>query len=67
MKCHGVFKNLLITLKNIKKSGQSIAEYIILTAVVCTLVLLFTNTTYFKSIQKSCEDAFDRSVGEILQ
>ena len=67
MESHGVFANLLMTFKNIKRSGQSIAEYIILTAVVCTAVLLFTNTTYFKSIQKSCEDAFDRSVGEILQ
>ena len=67
MKCHGVFKNLLITLKNIKKSGQSIAEYIILTAVVCTLVLLFTNKPYFQSIQNSCETAFERSVGEILR
>ena len=59
--------NLLITLKNIKRSGQSIAEYIILTAVVCTAVLLFTKSTYFTGIQKSCEDAFNRSVGEILQ
>ena len=59
--------NLLITFKNIKKSGQSIAEYIILTAVVCTAVLLFTNSPYFKSIQASCEGAFNRSVGEILQ
>ena len=67
MESHGVFANLLMTFKNIKRSGQSIAEYIILTALVCTAVLLFTNKPYFQSIQNSCETAFERSVGEILR
>ena len=59
--------NLLITFKNIKRSGQSIAEYIILTAVVCTAVFLFTTTPYFTGIKDSSEKAFNQWVEAILK
>jgi hypothetical protein len=48
-------------------SGQAIFEYFILTAVVVAAVLFFSTSQYFKDATNSCEKAFVKSVGEILE
>ncbi|MBU4251665.1 MAG: hypothetical protein KKC39_02005 [Candidatus Omnitrophica bacterium] len=45
--------------------AQSIFEYVILTAVVVATVLIFG--PHFDAIKKSCDDAFNRSVAEIVK
>lgn len=56
-----------MTFKKINQSGQAIFEYFILTAMVCAVVLFFASRDSFKGIKKSCDDAFDRSVTEIVK
>lgn len=53
--------------RKFSEKAQSIFEYVILTAVVATAVLFFINTDQFKSIKQSCDDAFNRSVAEIVK
>lgn len=47
--------------------AQSIFEYLILTTVVAAVVLFFSKSEYFTNIKKSCDDALDRSVTEIIK
>ncbi len=47
------------------RKAQSIFEYVILTAVVVAAVLIFG--PHFEKIKKSCDDAFNRSVAEIVK
>lgn len=47
--------------------AQSIFEYLILTTVVATVALLFSQTEYFVRIKQTCEDAFGRAVTEIIK
>ncbi len=52
-------------LRNYK--AQSIFEYLILTTVVAAVVLFFTKSAALEKIKKSCDDALDRSVQEIVK
>ncbi|MFH1191187.1 MAG: hypothetical protein V1670_03215 [Candidatus Omnitrophota bacterium] len=54
-----------IILANYK--AQSIFEYLILTTVVATVALLFSQTKYFERMKISCENAFGRAVTEIIK
>ena len=60
-----------MTLKKSKRiqgiKGQSIFEYFILTTVIVAVVLFFASTDYFKNIKGSCEKAFNKAAGEILE
>ncbi|MDD5477957.1 MAG: hypothetical protein PHG87_07185 [Candidatus Omnitrophica bacterium] len=47
------------------KKAQSIFEYVILTAVVVTTVLIFG--PYFGKIKDSCDKAFNAAVTEIVK
>ncbi len=47
------------------KKAQSIFEYVILTAVVVALVLIFG--PYFENIKESCKTAFNAAVTEIVK
>ena len=47
--------------------AQSIFEYLILTAVVAAVVMFFAKAGYFTQIKTSCENAFKRSVEEIVK
>ncbi|MDD5465669.1 MAG: hypothetical protein PHP73_04965 [Candidatus Omnitrophica bacterium] len=47
------------------KKAQSIFEYVILTAVVVAVVLIFG--PYFDDIKKSCTKAFNDAVTEIVK
>jgi len=47
------------------KEAQSIFEYVILTALVVTVVLIFG--PYFDKIKQSCNDAFNAAVTEIVK
>lgn len=49
------------------RRAQSIFEYVILTAVVVAAVLIFAESTYFKGIKDSCENAFNAAVTEIVK
>ncbi len=58
-------KTFTVVLRDYK--AQSIIEYLILTTVIAAVVLFFANAEYFKKIYKSCDDAFKRSVEEIIK
>ncbi len=47
--------------------AQAVFEYVILTTVVVTVVLFFSQTEYFSKIKESCNDAFSRAVTEIVK
>lgn len=47
------------------KKAQSIFEYVILTAVVVAVVLIFG--PHFKNIKESCQTAFNDAVTEIVK
>jgi hypothetical protein len=53
--------------KEFSNRAQSIFEYFILTAVTAAAVLFFVSSSYFQDIQNSCQQAFNRCVGEILK
>ncbi len=56
-----------MSFRKINKRAQSIFEYLILTAMVCAVVLFFATKPYFTKIKTSCDDAFNRSVTDIVK
>jgi hypothetical protein len=56
-----------MTLEKIKRSGQAIFEYFILTTVVVAVVLFFAASGNFQKIKNSCNRAFNDGVQEILR
>lgn len=56
----------LTTFKKINKSGQSIFEYVLLTALVVGMLFGFSQTPFFKDIRNYFNLAFSRSVEKIL-
>lgn len=66
-------EGFLMTLKKSKKDlarairGQSIFEYLLLTAAVVAVVLFFVNSDFFKNIKSSCETAFNNAVEEMVK
>lgn len=49
------------------KKAQSIFEYIILTAIVVAVILIFASTPYFQKIKTACDNAFNAAVTEIVK
>jgi len=49
------------------KKAQAIFEYLILTAVVAAIILLFSAAPYFQGIQTACGKAFNAAVTEIVR
>ncbi len=49
------------------KKAQSIFEYVILTAVVVAVVLIFASTPYFQRIKTACNNTFNEAVTEIVK
>jgi len=60
-------KSHLAQRKLVDKKAQSIFEYVILTALVVTAVLIFTTTPYFQQIKTACDNAFNAAVTEIVK
>jgi len=60
-------KSHLAQVKFADRKAQSIFEYVILTAVVVAILLIFTATPYFQQIKTSCENAFNAAVTEIVK
>lgn len=58
---------LIMTLKKCNKSGQSVLEYFILTIIMVSVCLFFAQNKTFIKIQKSCDNGFNKAVGEILK
>lgn len=54
-----------MTFKKINQSGQSVFEYVILTALTAGAVLSLLANTHFLNVQTSCDGAFDRAVNMI--
>lgn len=57
----------ITTFKKTNKSGQSVFEYVILTALVVVMLFGFSQTPFFRNIRDYLSNAFDRSVIKILQ
>ncbi len=62
--CHPEMDFSVILRNNI---AQSIFEYLILTTVVAAVVLFFSKSANFAAIKKTCDDALDRSVTEMIK
>jgi hypothetical protein len=57
----------VMTFKKSNRTGQSILEYFILTAVVMGVVLFFSNSTFFNGVRNSCQTSFSSAVTAILK
>jgi hypothetical protein len=55
-----------MTFKKINKSGQSVFEYVILTALTAGAVLSLLTNTHYLNFQQSCSVAFDRTVFKMV-
>jgi len=62
VKSHQPGKKILANYK-----AQAVFEYLILTTVVAAVVLFFASTPYFTKIKTSCDNAFNRTVTEIVK
>ncbi len=60
-------KSRLAQRKFADKKAQSIFEYVILTAAVVSVVLIFSSTPYFQKIKTACDNAFNAAVTEIVK
>ena len=51
----------------IDRKAQSIFEYLVLTAVIAAIVLVFVDNDQFKNIKESFNNAFKRSYARIVE
>jgi cell division protein FtsL len=55
----------IMTFKKINKTGQAIIEYFILTTVVLAVVLFFSQSKFYKDVNKSLTDSTNQAITNI--